>query len=369
MKRRLTTMIAGLLCFALLAGCGGTSEKTSDSSDAVKEENAAGESESVEGLIETARMALNNRDYTEAVETLEPIMESQSGEIEEDLLIKAYEYLAYAYAGRGMYGDGKSTETEAGFEAPENREADLSVALEQIQKIREIAKDESAQAIMRDAIANAIEGAVDEAAQTDYNVWGREQTIRTYDENGNLKYWIYVEYANPFECLRHTSYDAQGNETASYEDVYDEDGHHISGSESWNSDGVLIYGEWEYDTEGRVAKKMSKYPDGEINVSEFEYGSDANGSWTVERRYEGQGDLKYTITMGYDNDHKQTFFEQEFPDGLVDRTEYEYDDQGRLCRTTAQNGNYRVFEYHEDGSHDVISYDASGNELGRDTYQ
>lgn len=370
MKRRFTTMVTVLLCFALLAGCGkSAAEKPTETSGTAQKADAADGSESVEGLINAAKEALDNREYSLAAESLEPVIEAQSETIEDDLLIKIYEYLAYAYAGRGMYGDGKSTDTEEGFEVPDNREADLTLALDSIRKIQKIVEDESSHAIMQEAINNVIEGAVDEAAEIDYNVWGREQTIRRFDGDGNLQYRIYVEYANPFMWMRHTSYDADGNETASYEDTYDENGHHISGSDSWNADGVLIYGEWEYDADGRVAKKMSRYPDGEINESEYEYGSDANGSWEIERRYEGQHELKYTVTLGYDNEHRQTFFEQEYPDGYKERTEYEYDDQGRLSRTTAQNGNYTVFEYHEDGSRDIINYDASGNEIGRTSYQ
>lgn len=181
-----------------------------------------------------------------------------------------------------------------------------------------------------------------------------------YDKNGNLVMW---KYYNPDKTVG--SYQI-------YE--YDENGFNTKIS-YYNGDGTLsVYDIWAYDKDGNITESASYGADGTVSSRmTFEY--DKNGNCIKDTAYGEDGKVSvYSVSTFSDDNRLIREDSYTGSDELIATNEYEYDENGYLCKLTTSTpaGIASVGVYENDADGNVISekwYDGEGNELDYSTPQ
>lgn len=192
----------------------------------------------------------------------------------------------------------------------------------------------------------------EEEISFEYEDGSYETTI--YDENGNLVMW---KYYNPDKTVG--SYQT-------YE--YDENGFNTKIS-YYNGDGTLsVYDIWAYDKDGNITESASYQADGTVSSRmTFEY--DKNGNCIKDTAYGEDGKVSvYSVSTFSDDNRLIREDSYTGSDELIATNEYEYDENGYLCKLTTSTpaGIASVGVYENDADGNVISekwYDGEGNEL------
>lgn len=192
----------------------------------------------------------------------------------------------------------------------------------------------------------------------EYEDGSYETTI--YDENGNLVMW---KYYNPDKTVG--SYQT-------YE--YDENGFNTKIS-YYNGDGTLsVYDIWAYDKDGNITESASYQADGTVSSRmTFEY--DKNGNCIKDTAYGEDGSVSvYSVSTFSDDNRLIREDSYTGSNELIATNEYEYDENGYLCKLTTSTpaGIASVGVYENDADGNVISekwYDGEGNELDYSTPQ
>ncbi len=181
-----------------------------------------------------------------------------------------------------------------------------------------------------------------------------------YDKNGNLVMW---KYYNPDKTVG--SYQT-------YE--YDENGFNTKIA-YYNGDGTLsVYDIWAYDKDGNITESASYGADGTVSSRmTFEY--DKNGNCIKDTAYGEDGKVSvYSVSTFSDDNRLIREDSYTGSDELIATNEYEYDENGYLCKLTTSTpaGIASVGVYENDADGNVISekwYDGEGNELDYSTPQ
>lgn len=165
----------------------------------------------------------------------------------------------------------------------------------------------------------------------EYNESGKEISYSHYNDNNSLVSKSITKWYSSDQKESYITYDQNGNIKYEQQYVYDEKGNVIE--ESYKNEHGIVYMKWikTYDEKNRVIK--TDYYENEINYSMITYQYD---------------DLTGIVT--------QKFLDKN--GNYLSSSQYLYDKDGRILKSTEENGNYTINEYHENGKQiKSLSYD------------
>lgn len=159
------------------------------------------------------------------------------------------------------------------------------------------------------------------------HVYGHtEETIRTYDEYGNLILCVIYNrsYSRIDEKIKY-EYDENGN---MIKEVHHKNPQTVG---YWTERDLDFWWEYEYDENGREIKSIRHDSDGTVNWNEIEY--DENGNKIRDAWYNGEGTLEQTAYEWEYDENGREVNEIYKIDGIVRITEEnEYDEDGYIIK-------------------------------------
>lgn len=211
-----------------------------------------------------------------------------------------------------------------------------------------------------DAIGHTVESAqfdsFDELCQKNVFYYGEDGKVARkgcYYGEGSPEYATVYVYENE-RLVREDAYDEEEFVSTEKAYEYDENGH-VASTTEYDEDGNVLYRTTdEYDTAGRLAKRLREEPQ-EHDSRTFVFAYDEQGNKTKELMYNFDGKLIAKAYYRYDEQGHNVEMEEENLD-IFRLTKYEYD--GDNCVKISQFDkdrmilSYSLYEYNDNG--DVV---------------